>query len=324
MSRALSILTGVLVLQIILYVVVSSDPSRDVTKMPFLSVDTTEIDYIKIRNEQGELVMNRVGVNWHIQEPVQYPANRDYMNTLLNRINEMTIETRVTSNPDRFQLYGLDDLGAKYVEVGKQGANIDKFYSGKSNESYTHTYVRYADSKDVYLVTGTPGVTFSRKPEDWRDKRIWNIERSEVESILIKHPNQDIEVVRTIVKPDADPFAPTDTTWWATPEKKESFQVDSKAINRIFNTLRRFNAADFRDEGRDEIPDFDKAELRIEVLLQGGYKETMDFLPLEEDENRWLARRNDESKTIFVVFKSSVNNLMRTEEQLRGTEDAAS
>lgn len=325
MSKPLSILAGLLVIQILIFALVSSDSSSEIKKYSFLSMDTTQIDYIKIRNEHGEMTLNKVGVNWYIKEPVDYLANRDYMNQLMNRLGSLVVEANVTSNASRFQLYELDDLAAKYVEVGKQGGKIDKFYTGKSNESYTHTYMRHADSKDVLLVTGTPGVTFTRRPEDWRDKSIWAIDRASVQRIVLKHQNQIIELNRNIFVNDGEQSAPNDTTWLTKVGEKPEFVADDKAINRIFNTLRRFNTSHFRDKGRDEIPSFENPFFRIEVYLDGGYTESMDFLQIgnEEDPDQWLARKNNDDTTIFVIFQSSVNNLMRTEDQLRGIEEQA-
>ena len=113
MKKATLILAVILVVQIIIYTLVSTDKHHVTEKVKFLSVDTSQVDYLKIVNDKGELVMRRIGSNWKITEPFEWGANPSYITTLLEKMDDLYIESAITSNPDKHQTYELDDLAAK-------------------------------------------------------------------------------------------------------------------------------------------------------------------------------------------------------------------
>jgi len=324
-SKTLTILTAILAAQIVLFAVTSVDTHRVQKKEPFLSIDTSQVDYIKIRNEDGELTMKRIGANWKIVDPYDYPANPSYIKTLMEKMADLKLETFITGNPDKQELYELDDSTGKYVEFGKENGTVEKFYCGKASSSYTHTYIRRADSDEVWLVDGTPRSSFTRKPEQWRDKKILALDRSMIERVLLHHPGKTIELERQIVTPEpkeneGKAAGEPDTTWSVNAPGVKPFTPADKMVNRIMNTLKRLNALSFLDAGRDTIPDFSHPDFAIDVYLEGDQHEKLEFIPKPDEETRWLARKNEKNSTIFVVYQSSVNNLKKTVADLKGKE----
>jgi len=281
-------------------------------------VGTEEIDFIRIKNEKGEMVMRKVGANWKVTEPFDYLANQSYATTLLEKVTELKLETYISDNTEKHSLYELDDLTAKYVEIGKDGGTIDKFYCGKASDSYTHTYVRKADSDKVWLVSGSPRSSFSRDPKQWREKKILALDKTMIERVMLKFPNNTIDLER-IIAPNEE--GEVDTTWMAHTARSADFAPVDKAMNRILNTLKRLNAIDFIDSGSDEMQSFDHPEFTIEVFLEGDQHEVVDFIPQEGEDSRWVARKNGDESTIFVVYQSSVKNLKKDETALKGEDE---
>lgn len=323
MKRSTTILVAVLVVQIIIYALVSRDRYHVEEKVDFLSIDTSQVDYLKITNDDGTLVLNRVGVHWKIVEPVNWAANESYVETLLEKVAEMKRESIITDNPEKFVLYELDDPVAKYVEIGQQGGIIDKFYCGKASDSYKHTYIRLADKEEVWLVTGNPRSSFTRQPDQWRDKKILALDQTMIEQIRLKFPRDVIDLERSIkagVQTDSG-YVLADTSWLAIPQKGSPFTPVDKALNRITNTLKRLNAISFLDAGKDQIPDFSKPDFGIEVTLEGNQHETLDFVLSADDSTRYVARKNGDEATVFVVYQSSVKNLQKDVPALRGEDE---
>ncbi len=323
MNKSVVILSVILVVQIIIYAVASIDRHHATEKEDFLTVDTSEVNYLKIVNDKGDLVMKRIGVNWKISEPVQWRANESYVETLLEKMADLKKESFITGNKDKFQQYELDELAAKYVEIGVEGGQIDKFYCGKASDTYTHTYMRKADSDEVWLVTGSPRSSLSRKPEQWRDKEILALEREMIERVLLKWPRKTIELTREIkASEDVEGgMALADTTWMAHPPRGDSFEPVEKAVNRIMNTFKRMNAIDFMDAAAgDTIPDFSNPEFTVEVFLEGDQHEVIDFVQKIGEDSRYIARKNGDETTVFEVYKSTVNNLRKDEADLKGDE----
>ncbi len=318
MNKTFNLLGAALIVQIIVYFAVSTEPHHVTVKENFLAVDTSNIDFVKIKNEKGEMVMKKVGSTWRVTEPFDYLANPSYATTLLEKVSGLKLETYISNNSDKHSLYELDELTAKYVEIGSEGGTVDKFYCGKASDSYTHTYVRKADSDEVWLVSGSPRSSFSRDPKQWREKKILALDKTMIERVLLKFPNRTIELDRIIAPVEGAQKGEVDTTWMAHPPRGKDFEPEEKAMNRILNTLKRLNAIDFIDSGSDDMPSFDRPEFTIEVFLEGDQHEVVEFIPQEGEDSRWVARKNGDDSTVFVVYQSSVKNLKKDEADLKG------
>lgn len=322
MKRPIVILAGVMVLGLAAYLLLSIDRHRVAEKPKFLSLDTTTVDYIRIVNSDGDITMKKVGANWRIDKPFAASANDSYVRMLLEKAAGLELESFITKNKDKYAQFELGD-STTYVEIGKVGGKMDKFYSGKPSETYTHTYVRREGSDEVWLVSGTPRSSFSRRPNDWRDKKMLDLDRTLLTRILLKFPDETVEMVREISSPEQDTtLTKSDTSWTVHPAKGEPFKPEQRQLNRVMNTICRINALDFRDQGRDTIPDFSKPEFGVEVFLEGNQRETIDFIPNKTgDTTRWFARKNGDESTIYLIYQSSVKNLMKRPDVLKNGEE---
>jgi len=321
MNRPIYILAGVMLVGIAVWLLLSHDPNRVTEKEAFLKCDTSQVDYIHIRNKDGELTMKKVGANWKITQPRDFPANASYVKTLIEKAGGLEMESLITTNKEKLATYELGD-SATYVEIGKEGGKIDKFFCGKPSDTYTHTYVRREGSDEVWMVSGSPRSSFSREPNEWRDKKVLELDRTMVQRILLKFPDETVELVRSISTPQADTtLAKSDTTWMAHPAKGEPFKPLDKEFNRVMNTVARLNTVDFLDAGKDTMPDMSKPEFTLEVFLEGNQHEKVDFLPRTTgDTSRWFAMKNGDPNTIFLIYQSSVKNLMKRPEVLKNGE----
>ncbi len=312
MSRTTIILIAVLAVQLILLALFSTDRHHITEKELFLSQDTSQIDFVKITNKDGEISLRRSGGIWRITEPYNYPANPSYTETLLKKVADLKYESLITRNKEKHIDYEVDGEEAAYVEIGKKEGTIDKFYCGKPSKNYTHTYIRKEDSDEVWLVTGTPRSSFTRKPKDWRDKKILLLDKTLLERVLLKFTDETVELVRNIsMFSDDSTLTAPDTAWTVIPQKGKPFAPFQKTLNRIKNTLSRMNAMDFRVKGIDEIPSFDNPDFTVEAFLEGDVHVVVDFVPDPEKENRFLARKDGNDEMIFVIYESSVKNLKK-------------
>ena len=308
-SKISAILGGVLVLQLIIWALVSSNPHHVTEKKDFLSTDTSQVNFVKIKNKEGELTLKRVGDNWRISDPYNYPANPSYIETLLNKLAELKYESLITKNKDKFEEYEVAGEEAAYVEVGKEGGLIDKFYCGKPSKHYTHTYMKLEGENEVWMVSGTPRSSFTRKPKDWRDKQILNLDKTLIERVLLRFPDEVVELRREISMAEADTMlVEADTSWTVIPERGKPFLAAEKVMNRIKNTLGKMNSMDFRVAGTDSIPSFAEPLLTVEAYLEGDRKEVIDFVQDPEKDNRYVVRQNGSEETVFVVYESSFKN----------------
>jgi len=317
MNRPIAILAAVMVAGVGLWLFLSRNPHRIEEKEKFLANDTSQVDFVKIRNKDGEVVLKRVGSNWRLTEPLEFPANASYIKTLLDKVGDLEMESLITRTPAKFADFELGD-SATYIEIGKQGGKIDKFYSGKPNETYTHTYVRREGSNEVWLVSGSPRSSFSREPDDWRDKKVLELDRTLIERILLKFPDETIELKRTISTPEMDTtLAKSDTSWMAYPQSGEPFKPLDKEFNRVFNNVAKMNSIAFLDAGSDTLPDMSKPDFTLEVFLEGNQREVVEYLLKPGDDSRYVARKNGNDQTLYVIYQSAVKNVMKRADVLK-------
>lgn len=322
MNKPIYALAGIMVVGLAAFLLLSRNPNRVESKAKFLDLDTTTVNYIRVVNTDGDLEMKRVGAHWRITKPIDFPANESYVRTLIEKAFGLEYESLITKNKDKFSQFELSD-SAIYVEIGVENGKIDKFYSGKPSDTYTHTYMRKEGSDEIWLVSGTPKSSFSRLPNDWRDKKVFELDRTLITKILLKFPDETLELTREISSPNVDTtLTASDTSWNVTTPKGEVFKINQKPLNRIMNTVTRINAVDFRELPNDTIPGFDKPEFAVEVFLEGNQHERLDFMPNKTgDTSRWFAKKAGEDRTIYLVYQSSVKNLQKRVPELRTGEE---
>jgi hypothetical protein len=322
MNRPIYIMTGVLLVGALAYFLVSRDPYRVEEKEKFLTVDTSKVNHIHLSTKEGAVTLKKTGSKWKLTEPIDFPANDSYVKTLLEKVGGLEYENAVTSSKDKYAQYELGD-SAIYVELGDEAGKKDKFYSGKPSSTYTHTYMRKEGSDEVWLVSGSPKSSFNRRLTDWRDKKVLELDKTMLTKILLKFPDETIELNRQIATQSQDTtLAGSDTTWMVTTAKGETFKPDQKPLNRIMNTITRINSIDFKDAPKDTMPSFSKIDFGVEVFLEGNQHEVIDFTPkLDGDGSRWFARKNGNENTIYVLYQSSVKNLMKRVPELKTGEE---
>jgi len=321
MNRPIYILAGVMIVGIAAWLLLSHDPHRVTEKQSFLTIDTSTVDYIRIQNKDGDLTMKKVGSNWKMTKPRDFPANAGYVKTLIEKVGGLEMESLITTNKDKLSTYELGD-SATYIEIGKDGGKIDKFYCGKPSETYTHTYVRRDGSDEVWMVSGSPKSSFSRTPDDWRDKRVLELDRTMIQRILLEFPDETVELVRNISTPNADTtLAKSDTTWMVHPAKGDPFEPMDKEFNRIMNTCARLSSIGFVDADDDTMPDMSKPEFTVEIFSEGNQHEKIEFMPRTTgDTSRWYAMKNGSASTLYLIYQSSVKNLMKRPDILKNGE----
>jgi len=322
MKNPIVVLVTVLIVGLGAFFLLSRNPNRIQSKQKVLDIDTLTVNFIRVVNRDGDLTIKKVGSHWKVTSPFEFAANESYVKSLIDKAVTLEFESMVTKNKEKYDLYELGD-SAIYVEIGVENGKIEKIYSGKPSDTYTHTYMRKEGSDEVWLVSGTPKSAFSRRPTDWRDKKVFELDRTLITKVLLKFPDETLELVRQISAPSMDTtLSASDTIWMVNSPKGESFLINQKPFNRIMNTVTRINAVDFKDAPIDTMPNFNSPDFAVEVFLEGNQHERLDFMPNKAgDGSRWFARRNGEENTIFLIYQSSVKNLMKRVPELKTGEE---
>ena len=271
----------------------------------FLEIDTAKVDRIHIvPPENEEVTLKKTGDEWSITEPIHFPAEQRHIHEVLKRIAGMEIENLVSSRQEEQSNYEVDDSSATFVELMQGDKVLASFYMGKNASTFRHAYFRKTGSKDIYMVKGSYKYHLNRKLSDWRNKIILEIDRDTVEGFNLIYPEQTISIAR-------------EDTIWMIHCGKEEFQGTRKAIDPLLNYLKTLRCADFFDpESGETPPDFSKPDFTMEVIFDGGRKESISMTPVEDGERQWYVKRAGDY-TIYTVYKGTATILQKKLDDFR-------
>lgn len=266
-----------------------------------IEVEKDRIAEIEITRNKEKIILAKQGREWQISEPIKYRANQAYVEDLLDNILSLEIEALASESPEKQTFYEVDPGGIT-VKVSADDRPLSSFIIGK--QGYPHTYLRPVDSNKIYRVKGVSRWHYTRGIEDWRDKTIFDFETTSVKEITLS----ETEAV-TILRREGD--------LWKMESKGEESPADTEAVNQLLSTASTLKANDFEDTapGRD----FSRPDFRVAITFDSGETRGLSLLAEDERKTRYLAQK-DGDETIFVLYKGSLQAIMKKAEELKAGE----
>ena len=174
-----------------------------------VNFDREKLEGIAIQNGEDKIVLRREQGTWRLAEPVKDQADNATVDNLLSEIEawrkEGTVPAReITGDKGRMNEFGLVQPRLRLRLIGP-GAPAEIFF-GKDTAFSGTMYVRLADSKDVFLAAQTVRTDISKKPDDFRDRKLTDLTTAQVTRAILKSPAGEIELTKKnehweIVKP---------------------------------------------------------------------------------------------------------------------------
>jgi hypothetical protein len=300
-SKKLLYLSVTLLVLIILYFV-SKTVSDPVQKTELLvDADTSKIDSIYIKSpSNGEVSFAKRSDAWRLVNPIDFTADERSIHTMLEKLQEMKIESIASTLPAKQADYKTADSAAVEVKFFAKGKKVGGFLMGNlSLATRRHTFFRRPGAKETLMVAGNYSYQFNRKLKDWRNKDIMTINPQGVKDIKFIYRDHNF----TLALKD---------TIWMVDDGKTQFQATKNAVEPTLNYLTRLRAGDFFDMNSDTVkaPDFGNPEFRMEISFTDGNKDALTLVP-ENDEQKRFYIRKDTDKTIYVIYQGTAQVLMK-------------
>jgi len=250
MTKNTWILTGVLAALIVIAYLVLQRPGEssapESSGKTLVEFDSAAVDRIEIHSPGGGAVIAREGGVWMLTSPVRYRADDAIVASTLSAGRRMEIRELVSSNPQKRGLFQVDSSGT-LVRVFEHGGEKAAFWIGKPSPSYTETYVRREGSDDVYLASGMFSSSFSRRPNEWRDKTIFRTEQDAIAGVTLRFGDTTVALVRQ------------DSVW-----KVGDVAAKTEAVKSFISALANLQADDFVDSTVSAMP-----PLTVQIELAG-------------------------------------------------------
>jgi hypothetical protein len=301
-TKTLAGLFGILLLLSGLRYATEQGSSSKALSGPIFSVDTTQVTRIEIETKSnGTVLLEKSGQGWNVLSEdgtASYPADSKVVSGALGQLAEVQAKALLTRKVEDYPRYEVDSTGTfvRFFDGDKEkGAIIlGKFQFLSQND--INTYVRPANSDEVYSVDGFLSSTFDKKANDWRNKQVWNFDRNSVIGVDFILP---ADSSFSMSKANSDWFARTDT-------------LASGKVNSALNTFANLRAVGFVDD--QTVAQMRDARYRFTVKMDNGSQQQLFMKPSESKKTELIAW-SPSFDYVFTLNKSSISkNLLQTKQ----------
>lgn len=181
------------------------------------------------------IAAQRKGENeWTLSSPQTWEGDSAELNRLAESASNLLRENTIESEASDLTKFGLNPARSGLRLKTKDGKEYAIDF-GINNPAGTFTYALFPGKKEVFLVTAAAASSLIKKTEDLRNHTILNFEPHEVQSLNLKTPKGNIELIK-----DSD-----DRWWFKKPEKRAA---DAPQVRGILNALSMGKIKEFSND----------------------------------------------------------------------------
>jgi Domain of unknown function (DUF4340) len=185
----------------------TADAAREAQNVVNLSRE--KINGIVIQNGDDKIDIRRKDDKWRLETPIKDQADASVVNNLLAELENWQKEATVSLKEMEADKSKLSDYGlaSPKLRLKLSGENAPpEIWFGKDAALEGKMYVRFANSKETFLVNQSVKKTIDKKPEEFRDRKLTDLIMAQVVRAVLKTPAGEMELQRTgdhwdIVKP---------------------------------------------------------------------------------------------------------------------------
>lgn len=227
-----------------------SDSSSAAFQEELLTVDTSAVHAVRIDRPDGSPVqLTQSDSGWSVapsDTSASYPASASAVDGLLRTLSNLQVSAVATRKTDKHPRYGVDSTGTAITMLGANEESLGQLIVGRTRmqrpqsggqnqnpmqrmqrqQGTAISYVRRPDRPDVYSVEQSLQSLSSRSVEDWRDKQIWAVDRTQIQQIDFTFPG-DSSFTMQRAAPEDTASAVGPSTWVSAGDTLSSTEVSS-------------------------------------------------------------------------------------------------
>ena len=273
------------------------------TAMPlFPNFNEEQVMEIEITATGETTTLSKQDDNWVVASMDNYPADGEGVAELLSKVTEFKNTQRVSNNPEKQSEFEVDSTGVEAKLMDASDKVLAHLFVGKTTPGFLSSYMRPADSNDVYVAQGYLQSVFNKGTRTWKDRTIFNFNKGIVTQLNIISPEETVEL-----RLDAD------GAWQML--KPVAAAAKTTEVDALLTTFSELDTDDFA-EATDELAEYglDTPQSTISVILNDGTTATLHVG--KEEEGKLYVKRDDKD-TVFRLFKSNVDRLMKKSDTLK-------
>lgn len=215
------------------------------------AIDTAAVSAITLRNagQAGhEILLQKQNGHWQAtQNGFTTRADTRALQQILNPLVSLKPQRLAAREPGQWSAYGVtDSLATRLIVDTESGETLDIYVGrlsmpqqsaprtpyGRNPAAGSTTYVRLAQTDEVYAIPGMWGITLTRGFSAWRDATLAKLPKAKVQELRLQYPADSGFV---LTRPDS--------LWLLNGQPAKE-----GAVNELLNTLRNSETRQFADE----------------------------------------------------------------------------
>jgi len=200
-TKQLLILVGILVVLVVVVGLVENPFAKseytkkiEATASLFPGFKKESVAKIEITASGDTTTLAKENDQWLVASMDNYPADAEGVDDLLDKVAEFKTTELVSNNPEKQVEFEVDSSGAEAKLLDASGNVLAHLFLGKTTPGFLSSYVRAADSNDVYVGKGNLKSTFDKGTHTWKDRTIFSFNKGDVTHFAIKSEEEEIEL----------------------------------------------------------------------------------------------------------------------------------
>ena len=306
--KQLLILLGILVVLVVIVGLVENPfaKSEYAKKMEaatplFPNFNKESVVKIEITASEETTTLAKENNQWMVASMENYPADADGVDDVLDKVTELKTTGLVSSNPEKQAQFEVDSSGAEAKLLDANGNIRAHLFLGKTTPGYLSSYIRAADSNNVYVGKGNLKATFDKGTRTWKDRTIFSFNKGDVTHLTIKSETEEIEL-----------GVDADSKWQMT--KPEAFAAQQTELDSLLDSLSALDADDFAEAKDLSEYELDAPSSAVSARLNDG--STRLLLIGKEESGKHYVKREDK-EPVFMLYTYKINQLLKKSEDLK-------
>jgi len=312
-TKQLLILLGILVVLFVI-VLVSKNPfsryeKKGETKSLFVDFDKNNVVKIEltkpvlseVEGSDETTVLTKDGDKWLVETMENYPADQEEVDRLLDKVSEFKTDRLASKNPEKQSKFEVDSSGIEAKLSDSNGKVLAHLFVGKSDPVSMITYVREADSNEVYRVVGYLNPIFDKGERTWKDRTIFDFNKGNITQLTIES-----EEGKVILPKDEEGN-------WKIIEPKPA-NAKKEEVDKIADTLSKLEVSDFAEKKELKEYGLYEPKSKISAMLNDGSTKTL--LIGNKEDSKYYVKRAD-SDIVFILYKYRIDELLKKFEDLK-------
>jgi len=306
-KKQLLILSGIFVF-LLLVILIFENPFKKsdyqkkietATKL-FPDFNKDEVSKIEIIAKGATTVLTKQDEQWVVTTMDDYPADMESVKALLEKVEEFDNADHVSNNPKNQADFQVDSTGVETKLLGANDKVLAHVFVGKNTPGYLSSFVRVADSNDVYIAQGYLQGTFDKSTRTWKDRHIFNFKKGLVTQIHITSADEKVEL-----RLDAE------NKWQM--HQPISAEVNQTEVDNLLTTFSELTTDDFAEPKELSEYGLTAPISTISAVLNDGTTPTL-HVGKEEGGKHYV--KSIDKKQVFMLFKTNVDSLIKKSDVL--------